>query len=411
MTVTDWRTQFDHTDPGYSAAPYAIWDELRESCPVARSERFRGMWVPTRYDDVVAVAHDTTTFSSRSPIVTEYLAMAEFGVMAPPISSDPPYHTAIRRLLLPFFAPKPIEALRPRVVAIADDLIDAFVDADGCDAAVQFSQHVPVRLIAHLLGVPEEEGDRFRGWVHDLLEVGISDFATAMLALQDFFGYFREQMLARRDAPGDDLVSYLAHATIRSSGEGQSGNLVEASADEDRPLTDQELLGVVLLMVVAGIDTTWSAIGSTIWHLAGHPDDRDRLVADPGLWPVALEEFLRAYAPVTMARELAVDTEFQGCPMHAGDPLLLPFPAANRDPSVFERADEVVIDRAHNRHVAFGVGIHRCLGSNLARLEVQAAVQRFIERVPPFRLADPDAVTWSAGQVRGPRSLPLVFER
>ena len=415
MAVTDWRTEFDHTDPTYSADPFPIWDELRTSCPIARSERFRGMWVPTTYADMVAIAHDPATFSSRSPVVTEYLNMAEFGVMAPPISSDPPYHTAIRRLLLPYFAPRPIEALRPKVEALADELIDAFIEADGCDAAVDYAQHIPVRLIAHMLGVPESEGDRFRRWVHDLLEVGPNDMAVAGMALMEFFTYFREQLLDRRANPGGgDLVSYLAEARITAAGEGQLGTWVELGEhdpESERPLSDHEILGVCLLLLLAGIDTTWSSIGATIWHLAQHPEDRERLVADPDLWPIALEEFLRAYAPVTMARELAVDADFGGCPMHAGDPLLLPFPAANRDPEAFPDPDEVRIDRAENRHVAFGVGIHRCLGSNLARLELQVAVQRFIERVPSFRLADPDAVTWSSGQVRGPRSLPLRFDR
>ena len=157
--------------------------------------------------------------------------------------------------------------------------------------------------------------------------------------------------------------------------------------------------------------TTWSAIGATIWHLASHPEDQQRLRDEPELWPVALEEFLRAYAPVTMAREVMKDTEFAGCPMRKGDPLLLPFPSANRDPAAFDRADEVIIDRAENRHVAFGVGIHRCLGSNLARLEVQVAVSKFLERVGPFHLADADAVRWSKGQVRGPRVLPIAFDR
>jgi hypothetical protein len=160
---------------------------------------------------------------------------------------------------------------------------------------------------------------------------------------------------------------------------------------------------------MAGIDTTWSAIGAALWHLALDQQNQQRLREDEALWPSAIEELLRAFAPVTMAREVTVDTEFHGCPMKAGDPLLLPFPAANRDPSAFADADTVVLDRTDNRHFAFGVGIHRCLGSNLARLELSVAVQRFLDRVPTFRLADPDAVRWSAGQVRGPRVLPLVF--
>ena len=147
-----------------------------------------------------------------------------------------------------------------------------------------------------------------------------------------------------------------------------------------------------MLLLIAGIDTTWSAIGSSLWHLASHPDDRRRLVAEPELMPTAIEELLRAYAPVTMARMVAKDHDFHGCPMKADEWVLLPFPAANRDPELFDRADEVVIDRLENRHAAFGLGIHRCLGSNLARLELRVAVEEFLARFPEFELADPDAV-------------------
>jgi len=162
------------------------------------------------------------------------------------------------------------------------------------------------------------------------------------------------------------------------------------------------------LILVAGIDTTWSAIGSSLWHLATHPDDLARLVNEPELMPVAVEEFLRFYAPVTMARLVKEDYDFHGCPMKKDDWILLGFPAANRDPEVFDRADEFIIDREVNRHAAFGLGIHRCVGSNLARLELRVAIETFIARYPKFTLADPSAVTWAPGQVRGPRDLPIL---
>jgi cytochrome P450 len=152
---------------------------------------------------------------------------------------------------------------------------------------------------------------------------------------------------------------------------------------------------------------TWSAIGSSLWHLAAHPDDQARLRADPALLPSAVEEFLRFYSPVTMARYVAEDVEFNGCPMKRGDKVLMAFPAGNRDPEMFEDPDEFRIDRLKNRHFAFGSGIHRCLGSNLARMELSVAIETFLERVPTFELADADAVTWTGGQVRGPRRLPI----
>jgi cytochrome P450 len=167
------------------------------------------------------------------------------------------------------------------------------------------------------------------------------------------------------------------------------------------------------LLLIAGIDTTWSAIGASLWHLATTPADRKRLVAEPELLPTAMEEFLRAYAPVTMARMAKHDMQWpttpgrQGVDMKAEDWILLSFPAANRDPSQFERADEVVIDRKVNKHAAFGLGIHRCVGSHLARMELRVALEVWLERIPEFSLAEDAEVTWAAGQVRGPRTLPL----
>lgn len=396
MPEIDWATQFNHYTEDYAQHAPEVWAELRETCPVARSEHFRGMWVPTRHEDIVAIAHDVDTFSSRSPLVAQYGSMADFGVVAPPISSDPPYHTEIRRMLLPFFSPGRIEALRPGVEAHCAQLVESFVDGDGCDASLDYAQFIPPKVIATMLGIPPEEDEQFRHWVVQLLENAATNIEIAGLHLFELFQYFGDHLQRMKAAPQDDLMSFL---------------VAEAPGVIGRELQENELFGMCLLLLLAGIDTTWSAIGATIWHLASHPEDQQRLRDEPELWPVALEEFLRVYAPVTMAREVTKDVEFAGCPMHKGDPLLLPFPSANRDPSVFDRADEVVLDRAENRHVAFGVGIHRCLGSNLARLEVLTSVRTFVERVGPFHLADPSAVRWSKGQVRGPRQLPIAFDR
>jgi cytochrome P450 len=392
VSTIDWTSKFDHYSEEYATDPFPVWDDLRQTCPIARSEKFRGMWVPTRLEDIEAIARDTSTFSSRSPLVAEFGAMSDYGLQVPPISSDPPYHTAFRRLLLPFFAPARIEAWRPKIVALCDSLIDAFVEKGSCDGAKDFAQHIPVQVIAEMLGVPAEDSDRFRVWVHELLELAPTDAEVAVKSLTEFYVYFAEQIELRRQQPADDLLSFLLRAEI-----------------DERPLNEQELFGGCLLLLMAGIDTTWSAIGAALWHLAQNQENQQRLRDEEALWPSAIEELLRAFAPVTMAREVTTDMEFGGCLMKAGDPLLLPFPAANRDPQAFKDADTVQLDRPDNRHLAFGLGIHRCLGSNLARLELTVATQRFLARIPTFELADPEAVRWSGGQVRGPRVLPLTF--
>jgi cytochrome P450 len=215
-----------------------------------------------------------------------------------------------------------------------------------------------------------------------------------MMAFERLDAYLDAQIQDHVDHPRDDLTTFLMNSTIF-----------------DQPLSHEHVRGSIVLLLLAGIDTTWSAIGSSIWHLAETPSDVRRLQAEPELWPTAVEEFLRAYAPVTMARVVAEDHDFNGCPMKKDEWVLLPFPAANLDPAEFDRADEVLIDREVNRHAAFGLGIHRCLGSNLARLEVRIAVETFVERFPAFELADPAAVRWSVGQIRGPRELPIKVLR
>jgi cytochrome P450 len=241
-----------------------------------------------------------------------------------------------------------------------------------------------------MLGLPVEDDDLMREFVHDVLEGVNQDPEARQAKFQRLEQYLDEKIAEHQAEPRDDLISYLLDVELM----GQK-------------LSPDHVRGSIVLLMLAGIDTTWSAIGSALWHLAGHADDRRRLVHEPELMPTAIEELLRAYAPVTMARLVAKDVDFHGCPMKTDDWVLLPFPAANRDPEAFEQADEVVIDRLENRHAAFGLGIHRCLGSNLARLELRVAVEEFIARFPEFELADPATVRWSVGQIRGPRELPV----
>jgi cytochrome P450 len=241
-----------------------------------------------------------------------------------------------------------------------------------------------------MLGLPEADGDLYRKWIKMVLEDGITDVSIAVQAAGEMTHYFMDYVQERTKKPGDDLISYLIN--VKANGQ---------------PLSPENVIGSLRLLLIAGIDTTWSGIGSCIWHLAKTPVDRRRLAAEPGLMPTAVEEFLRAYAPVTMAREVVKETEINGCTFKPGQMVLLSFPAANRDPKMFPDADKVIIDRKENRHAAFGLGIHRCVGSNLARLEMTVSVEELLKRIPEFSLAGP--VKWSEGTVRGPRQLPIRF--
>jgi hypothetical protein len=347
--------------------------------------------LPVTHADVSRIAYDTENYTSRSVVVNtgEILAESPIGG-APPITSDPPFHHHARRLLLPPFAPKRIDPWEVDVRTLCNELLDAMGEVDVVDAAVQYAQHIPVNVIARMLGFPLEDADLFRGFVHEVLEGVNLPAAERMASFERLDAYLDRQIQDHVDHPRDDLTDFLMKATIF-----------------DQPLSMEHVRGSIVLLLLAGIDTTWSAIGSSIWHLASHPADLQRLGAEPDLWPTAIEELLRVYAPVTMARMVAKDHDFNGCPMKTDEWVLLPFPAANLDPAEFERADQVLIDREVNRHAAFGLGIHRCLGSNLARLEVRVAVEEFVKRFPAFELADPASVRWSVGQIRGPRELPV----
>jgi cytochrome P450 len=398
--VTDWVTDFDHTDPEWVENPYPIWSELRERCPVAHSDRYGGTWLPLRHDDVSAIAYDTDHFTSRSVVVSELRPgpndlPAPIG-LAPPITSDPPFHTMARRLLLPAFSPKRIDAFEPFTRELCRELLAAVAGKDKIDAAVEYAQDIPLRVIAKMLGFPQEDADEFRSFIRLVLEdVDISEEERRAQADEGPLRQYIDARIAEHQAePRDDLTSYLLDAEL----DGQK-------------LHPDHVRGTMVLLMIAGIDTTWSAIGASLWHLAQHPADRAHLAAEPELVPMAMEEFLRAYAPVTMARLVAEDFDFNGCPMKEGDWVLLPFPSANRDPAEFPDADKVVLDRAENRHAAFGLGIHRCLGSNLARMELRVALEEWLRTYPDFELTDPSLVTWSAGQVRGPRTVPVRILR
>jgi cytochrome P450 len=394
--VADWASDFSHLEPEWSADPYPIQDDLRQRCPIAHTDRFGGGWLPTRYEDVASIAYDTDRFSSRSIIMGNFRPPTDIAPAggSPPISSDPPFHHDARKLLLPAFTKSAVSKLEPATRAFSHSLIDAFDGQEVVDAARDYAQHIPIRVVADMLGFPQEDGPRFREFVETTLE-GINLPPEERIARMSLlFDYLLEQIHDHLDNPREDLTTFLIDADLY-------GHKLEAD----------HVAGTMALLLLAGIDTTWSAIGASLWHLAKTPRDRERLVAEPRLLPTALEEFLRAYAPVTMARLVKEDMHWHGVDMKAEDWILLSFPAANRDPAQFDRAGEVVIDREINRHAAFGLGIHRCVGSHLARMELRVALEVWLERVPWFTLSDPSAVSWSAGQIRGPRTLPLRIRR
>ena len=392
--VTDWVNDWDWLDDQWGANAIDIWNSVREQCPVATTERYGRAFMPVTMDGVRDVAKDTDHFSSVWVGVARPDAVR---LPAPPITSDPPDHQGHRQLLLPAFNPKRVKEMEQGMREFCRHLIAELGDAPTADAAAQYSQHIPVHGICQLTGVPEQDGDLFRDWIYRNFQLGPRDNGVRAEVLGEMTAYIANILEDRLANPADDMLTEIANAEI------------------DGEAVDWDLkVGYVRLLILAGIDTTWSAIGSGLWHFAQNHDEVQRLVEvdnDDLLWQTATEEVLRFYAPVTMARKVVEETEVSGCPVHPGDQVLLTFPAANHDPDAFDDAGEFQIDRAKNRHLAFGLGIHRCVGSNLARMEVIVALQEWLRAFPNYELDISQETTWASGQIRGPRNVPVLLNR
>jgi cytochrome P450 len=388
---------FDHgTDQAMLADLGTEWDRLREASPVFGSDAQPWpLWYLTRFDDVVAAFRDHETFSSRQ---------TNYNVDDPhrwiPAQVDPPEHTPYRTLMNPHFGPSSIAALEPTVRARCIDLMDEFAASGGCDVVTQFARRFPTSIFMDLMGLPIEESDTFLGWASDLLHTAGSDaeaVAKRTDAARTIYRYLRQLIADRRASPRDDLMSALIAAELTMP-DGTS-----------RPLTDDELREMAMLLYVAGMDTVAGVISYAMQHLAEHADDRAFLRADLTRVPVAVEEFLRFFAIASPARVVRRDTEFAGCPMKAGDRVVLATWPANRDPRQFADADRFVIDREINRHNAFGVGIHRCLGSHLARLELRIMLEEWLPRIPDFSVRAGVPITQHVAGAAGLDNLPLVW--
>ncbi|MEV4375055.1 cytochrome P450, partial [Nonomuraea sp. NPDC049637] len=260
--VSDWATDFSHLEPEWAADPYPIQDDLRQRCPIAHTDRFGGGWLPTRYEDVAAVAYDTERFSSRSIIMSNFRPPRESAPVGgtPPISSDPPFHHDARKLLLPAFTKTAVARREESTRALCHELIDGLEGQDVVDAARDYAQHIPMRVIADMLGFPPEDGPRFREFIENALE-GVNlppEQRTANMGR--LFDYLLDQIRDHVEHPRDDLTTYLVEAELY-------GHKLEAG----------HVAGTIALLLIAGIDTTWSAIGASLWHLARTPADRERL--------------------------------------------------------------------------------------------------------------------------------------
>jgi cytochrome P450 len=350
---------------------FGTYSELRDQCPVGHSESYGGFWFLLKSEDIFAAEQSPDTFS-----VAPSMLLPPFGTDEPliPIDIDPPEHTAYRRLLLPLFTPQAVARLDDGMHHTARELATEVSRQEIVDVSAQFARPMPTIVFSRLAGFPEKDWPKFDRWVDDIIYERTVNPERARKAGREVIGYFDALLKARaaQEATGD-IISRLRSAEIKG-----------------RKLTHDELLSYCYLLFVAGLDTTAWAIRSSLWYLAQHPEAQARLREEPDLIPAAVEEFLRTLSPVqAMARTCKKDTEVSGQKIKAGDRVVLVFGAGNRDPDVYENPDEIVIDRENNRHLAFGGGIHRCLGSNLGRRELVVALEEFLGTVGAFSLANP----------------------
>jgi cytochrome P450 len=381
---------FDHFDPAMARDPLPVYKSLREKCPIGYTTAHDGFWVVSTFEDIDEITHLPNLFSNRFSGVPRQTGFDD--AVIPPLNMDPPDHKLVKRILAGPFTPGIVEQrYRPITIDIVSALINRIESEPSCDAAHDFARLVPTKVICGILGVSEDLTDQFAEWIHRQLELPVSD-PLNQAAGAEIFQYFAGEIQARKAQPTDDLISYLLTTQI-----------------EGRQLDESEVALACAEVLLAGIDTTWDMIAYALWHLARHPDQQEMLRANPDLMPTAREEFLRAFAPVALGRYVSEDVMFKGCDLKSGDMLWLALLSANHDPAAFDRPDEVLLDRQPNRHTTFGLGIHRCLGSNLARMELDVAIGEFLRRLRPFELDRTRPVEWSAGQIIGPRQVPLVF--
>ncbi|MDQ3792218.1 MAG: cytochrome P450 [Actinomycetota bacterium] len=398
----------DLLDPAFKANPYPTYAELRSTAPVHRVELPDGLgiWLITRYDDVLAVLKDERLVKDwRKVLTSEQLAQVP---PIPPVMEalsrnmldmDPPDHQRLRSLVSKAFTPRLIERLRPRVQAIADGLLDAVQDRGEMDLIDDYAFPLPITVIAELLGVPAEDRDSFREWS----DAAVSGNTTQehldkvlIPHMQAFTDYLHALFEEKRKNPKDDLVSALLRA--------------EEAGDK---LSEDELLGMVFLLLVAGHETTVNLIGNGVLALLQHPDQLQKLKDDPSLIKPAVEELLRYDGPVETSTERFAreDVRIGETVIPRGEMVLVVLAAADHDPERFADPDELDITRVDNRHLAFGKGIHHCLGAPLARMEGQIAISTLLARMPDLRLkGSPESLSWRPGlTLRGLRGLPLEF--
>lgn len=394
-------TEFDHHSPEANADPIAYYERFRNTCPVGRTGAHGGYHYTTRYADIARIARDDDTFSSAR---SEH-GGSGVGIVIPkghgleqyPIELDPPESADYRTLINPLLTPEAVDLLVPMIARHAAHVVDEFVELGSCDFVRDLTNPLPAAVTLDWLGFPESDWPKLAGPIHDIF-AAVAGSERAMRGAAGL-GYMDERIRAlvreRRAEPCEDAASAI----------------VRGRRSDGSEFSEDELVSVIGLLIAGGVDTTTSLTGWTLVHLSRHPDQRQRLLDSPDLLDAATEEFLRAFTPSqSMARTLKSDAEVGGCPMRAGDRVLIPWVAANHDPAVFPDPIQVRLDRDASRHLSFGIGSHRCAGAHLARAMFREIITQVLTRLPDYRVVEDGLVAYpTQGNQTGWDAIPAVF--
>ena len=391
------QTDFDIHDPKNAGCIFDVYADLRSRCPVAHSSEYGGHWVATRYADIHQIVRNPEVFSSESVNVPP--SIGQEGPMIP-LEVDPPDHTIYRQLVTPLFSPAKMAALEPEIRAIVNELLDQMEGQERVDFVQAFAKPLPARVFLTLMGWPLEDAPKFHSWA-DRIVLGLpgasleESMAYRMDAAGEVYAYFGELIDDRLENPGvhqDDVTAALLN--------GKFG---------DRDMTPFEVLNMIFVLLIGGLHTVEGQLAHSVIYFSENPGKRKQLVEDPDLVSTAVEEMLRYESAVAPARLLKHDFVLNGVELKAGERILIPLAAANRDPERFENPDDVDLTRDPNPHLAFGGGRHRCLGSNLARLELRIAFEELHRRFPDYRLDPAEPPHRHVSQVRMVERLPLIL--
>jgi cytochrome P450 len=402
---------FDHHDEEFHADRHARWAELRRECPVAHNPRYGGFWVVSGYEEVAAVSRDAETFSSRyvpqSDDGIDYLGIT--GIPRAPhmptvgiAEVEGALHGVIRRALNPFLVPSAVAAMRPLMEATATWFLDQHIERGTIDLVLDLTNPVPAVLTMELVGLPHDGWQRYAELFHGTVAYrpGSPEYRRSVAELPVMMDELRVEIANRRREPTGDVLTALVQAQLNDD-----------ESSDTRHLTDDELVSVLWNLIGGGLDTTTSLTALTLHHLDEHPDLRTRLVDEPALLGTATEEFLRYFSVnETLTRTVTCDADLGGQRLSRGDHLMLSWLSANRDERAFDRPDEVVLDRAPNPHLAFGLGAHRCIGMHLARTMFQVLVREVLDRIPDYEV-DRAATRFYDGnpELNGVVRMPATF--